>query len=348
MKSDNKYCIIGAGYCGLGIAKAFQDYGIEFDWFEKNEALGGNWLNGVYDSTHIISSRDTTGYGDFPMPKTLSDFPSRAEILAYLESYAERFNLVKLITFNTAVESVRPLDPSGMTGWKVRLAGGEERTYRGVVVANGHHWDKRIPTYPGEFTGKTLHSKDYKRPVDFAGSRVLVVGAGNSGCDIAVEAASQGLESYMSMRRGYYFLPKTIFGVPTAEIDRPGLPTFAQKFLLKAALKLIHGDNEKYGLQKPDHELFDHHPIVNSQLLYYIRHGKVRPKVDIDRFEGKKVWFKASTSSGSASRAAAPARSSARALSSWPRSSSRRKRWTTPSRSTSRSSRSPARACCSA
>lgn len=289
---ENKYCIIGAGFCGLGVAKAFLDLDITFDWYEKNDDVGGNWLNGVYDSTHIISSRDTTAYREFPMPADYPDFPSRTQILNYLRAYAEHFGLREHIRFNTEVSRVRPLNRDGMDGWSVELANGEKKIYRGVVVANGHHWDKRHPNYPGTFTGKTLHSKDYKNAGDLEGNRVLVVGAGNSGCDISVEAAEKGFTTHMSIRRGYYFLPKTIFGVPTAEIDRPGVPIFAQKLALRMATRLMLGPNSRYGIPKPDHALFDHHPIVNSQLPYAIRHGKVKIVPDIERLNGKTVHFK--------------------------------------------------------
>lgn len=294
-----RYCIIGAGYCGLGVAKAFRDHGIPYDCFDRNSDIGGNWLNGVYDSTHIISSRDSTQYTDFPMPRDYPDFPSAAQVLAYLRSYADEFALKKHIQFNTEIEEATPLDPTGMKGWRVRFktAQGEteERIYAGVIVANGHHWSKRIPQYPGNFTGKVFHSKDYKKPADFEGARVLVVGAGNSGCDIAVEAALSGRESSISMRRGYYFLPKSIFGVPTAEFDKPWLPFFAQKAFLKTVLRVTNGPNTRYGMEDPDHELFDHHPIVNSQLMYFIRHGRVAPKPDIEKLDGKKVHFKDGT-----------------------------------------------------
>jgi len=296
MKSQARYCIIGAGYCGLGVAKAFVDAGLDFDCFDVNDDIGGNWLNGVYDSTHIISSRDSTQYGDYPMPREYPDFPSRGQVLDYLQSYANVFRLRERIQFKTEVLEVKPLSGDGMKGWEVKLSNGETRQYAGVVVANGHHWSKRIPNYPGKFSGKTLHSKDYKNVADFEGKRVLVVGAGNSGCDIAVEAASEGKESFISMRRGYYFIPKTIFGVPSAELDHPWVPVFAQKAFMKMVIRITQGSNEKYGLQKPDHDLFDFHPIVNSQLLYSIRHGKVQPKPDIQKFDGNTVHFVDGTS----------------------------------------------------
>jgi cation diffusion facilitator CzcD-associated flavoprotein CzcO len=288
---DRRYLIIGAGYSGNGVAKAFKDAGIPYDQVERNSEVGGNWLNGVYDSTHIISSRDSTGYADFPMPKSYPDFPSREQMLDYLRSYVDRFGLWERIEFETEVVRADPLDPEGMSGWRVELAGGEARHYGGVVVANGHHWDKRYPQYPGEFAGKTIHSKDYKRPGDFEGDRVLVVGVGNSGCDIAVEAADELGHATISMRRGNWFLPKTLLGIPLSEWDRPGFPIWAQRLVLRALLWVSMGPNSRYGLPEPDYRLFDKHPIVNSQLLYQLRHGIVTARPDIERLDGRTVHF---------------------------------------------------------
>ncbi len=288
MDAPTSCCIIGAGYAGLGVARALAARGIPFDWFERNDALGGNWLDGVYDSTHIISSRDSTAYADLPMPRDYPDFPSRAQVLDYLNAYADRFDLRRRIRFGATVERVTPAEGGR---WTVALAGGEARAYEHVVVCNGHHWAQRIPSYPGSFAGKAIHSKAYRNPGDLDGRRVLVVGGGNSGCDIAVEAARHFGEAHVSMRRGYWFLPKTIFGIPTAELERPWLPTWAQKAVLKALLAVAVGPNRRYGLAAPDHDLFDLHPVVNSQLLYFLRHGLVRAHPDIARLDGKTVHF---------------------------------------------------------
>jgi cation diffusion facilitator CzcD-associated flavoprotein CzcO len=294
--SGRRHCIIGAGYAGNGVAKAFRDAGIPYDQLERNEYVGGNWADGVYESTQIISSRDSTQYGDFPMPREYPDFPTREQVLAYLNEYVDHFGLRERIEFGTEVVRCEPLDRNGIGGWRVELASGEVREYAGVVVANGHHWDKRYPDYPGEFDGHEIHSKDYKRPGDLDGDRVLVVGAGNSGCDIAVEAAKELGSADISMRRGYWFLPKTIFGIPTAELDRPWFPVWAQRLFMRAMLRIVYGRYERYGLRRPDHRLFDKHPTVNSQLLYALRHGRVHARPDIARLEGRTVHFVDGTS----------------------------------------------------
>jgi hypothetical protein len=291
---SRRVLVVGAGFSGLGIGAALQAQGIEFEIAEARDDLGGNWYRGVHERTHIISSRDSTGFADFPMPRGYPDFPSREQVLAYLHAYADARRLRPRIRFNTAVLNARPLSADGMAGWSVELntsAGRRTERHEAVVVCNGHHWDRRFPDYPGEFSGRTLHSKDYWNPAGFAPGPVLVVGAGNSGCDIAVEAARAGHQTHISMRRGYHFLPKTLLGIPTAELEFPLVPFALQKAFLKLLLRVTVGGNRRYGLAEPDHDLFDHHPIVNSELLYELRHGRIRPRPDIERLEGARVRF---------------------------------------------------------
>lgn len=293
--SGAPHLVIGAGYSGLGVARALRADGFQVEVVERNHEVGGNWLNGVYDSTHIISSRDSTGYAELPMPRSYPDFPSREQMLAYLRSYAEAFSIRELIRFGTEVTRVVPVTPVGMGGWDVtlRLPDGTEETrhYAGVAVCNGHHWDHSIPIRPGTFRGRQLHSKDYRNPGDLQGSRVLVVGAGNSGCDIAVEASRHLGHALISMRRGYHFLPKTVLGIPAAELDRPWLPTWAQRAFMRGMVRVIHGSNGRYGIPDPDHRLFDRHPVVNSEMLHALRHGRVEYRPDIERYDGSTVTF---------------------------------------------------------
>jgi cation diffusion facilitator CzcD-associated flavoprotein CzcO len=145
------------------------------------------------------------------MPAHFPNFPHHSQVFEYLKSYAERFGLRSCIEFNTSLERLEPEGPN----WIASLAGGEERRYAGVVIANGHNWDPRWPEFPGQFDGEILHSAQYKTPDVLRGRRVLVVGAGNTGCDLAVEAAIHADTVFHSMRRGYYFVPKFLFGRPS-------------------------------------------------------------------------------------------------------------------------------------
>lgn len=290
---QDRVCLIGAGYAGNGLAFALKRAGIAYDQLEATDRVGGNWSHGVYDSTHLISSKKSTQYVEFPMPEDYPTFPSGAQMLAYLQSYVEHFGLVDNIEFDTEVVRVRPVDANGSSGWYVELASGEVRRYRAVAIANGHYWQRNIPDYPGEFTGTVLHSKDYKRPEDFGpGGRVLVVGAGNSASDIAVEASATFGTADISMRRGYWFIPKTMFGIPSSEYDRIWWPMPLQRAVFKQMLRLSYGDYRRYGLRHPDHKLFTRDVTVNTSLMYALQHGKVRTRPEIDRFDGATVHFK--------------------------------------------------------
>lgn len=290
---SEKFLIIGAGPVGLAVAKAFRDEGMAYEQIDADSGVGGNWKHGVYQTAHIISSKHTTEYADFPMPADYPDFPSRRQMLDYLESYADEFNLRGNMEFNTKVVMI---SPRADELWEVEFSGSEKRLYKGVAVCSGHHWQKRFPDYEGEFAGEYFHSKDYKSPEQLKGKRVLVIGGGNSACDIASEAARVGESCHLSLRRGYWFLPKTLFGRPSAESILKYFPLFVQRIFLKLSLRVVLGKYEDYGLPKPDHKIFEHHPTLNSELLHYLKHGRVKPRSDIKKFEGKTVHFVDGTS----------------------------------------------------
>jgi len=280
--------LIGAGPVGLGMAKALLEHKIPYEQLEADDQLGGNWYHGVYDTVHIISSRKTTEYADYPMPADYPDFPSRAQMLAYLQDYAEKFQLCRHIQFNTKVVMALPLADGR---WELELASGEKRVYKGLIVCNGHHWDRRFPKYPGTFEGAYMHSKDYRNPAQLSGRRVLVIGGGNSACDIVSEGARVGSSACISLRRGYWFLPKTLMGFPLVDLIKGWFPVWAQRIFLRAMLRMVVGKYSNYGLPKPEHKIFEAHPTINSELLYYIKQGAIRPKPDVARFEGKVVHF---------------------------------------------------------
>lgn len=285
---SDKFLVIGAGPCGLGVAKALLEAGIPYVQVEADGEVGGNWYHGVYDSAHIISSRKTTEYPEFPMPRDYPDFPSREQMADYYRLYADAFGLRPNIEFDTKVVMCRPLADER---WEVEFASGEKRVFKGVVVCNGHHWDRRFPSYPGEFTGEMMHSKDYRDSAQLAGKRVLVIGGGNSACDVVSEAARVASGAHLSLRRGYWFLPKTLFGKPSAESPAIYLPVFLQRPILKLMLRIVIGKYSDYGLPYPDHKIFEHHPTVSSEVLHYLKHGRIKPHGDIERFDGKMVHF---------------------------------------------------------
>jgi cation diffusion facilitator CzcD-associated flavoprotein CzcO len=262
----NRYLVLGAGPVGLAVAQSLGAAGLPYDQVDAADGVGGNWHHGVYKTAHIISSRKVTQYSHFPMPQHYPDFPSGRQMLAYLESFAEHFDLHRHLELGRKVVYIRPVEESL---WRVYFENGEERLYRGVLLCNGHHWCRRWPELEGSFDGELIHSKDYKDPEQLRDRRVLVIGGGNSACDVAAEAARVGRSCDLSLRSGVWFLPKTFFGVPLTELITPWMPVFLQRLALRAALRIVVGRYESYGLPRPDHRIFE-------RLVFQKRQGRVR------------------------------------------------------------------------
>lgn len=294
----DKVCIIGAGSSGIAAAQVLHARGIPFDCFEKGSSVGGNWrylndngASAAYRSLHINTSRGLMAYRAFPMPDTLPDYPSHWDIAAYFDSYVDHFGFREHIRFRTEVTAVVPAEG----GWDV-TAGGTTQHYRAVLVANGHHWDARWPDppFPGAFAGAQMHAHDYREPDVLVGKRVLVLGIGNSACDIAVESSRVADKTFLAMRRGAYILPKYLRGRPTDEASTPlmsRLPLRVQRALMGQMLKLSQGDVTAFGLPRPDHKLLSAHPTVSSELLPRIGHGDITVKPNIARYDDDHVVF---------------------------------------------------------
>lgn len=291
-----KYCVIGAGAAGLSSLYEMREAGYQVDCFEKTHRVGGHWHTD-YDALHLITPRDATHFRDYPMPDHYPLFPRKDEVRNYLESYAKDMDLYKDIQFNTAVESVRPRSTEstpGSAGWTVKVESGEYEEYDGVIVANGHLWDPKIPRVQGEFTGKQIHSGRYRNTADIDGERVLVVGAGNSGCDLAADAAQHRYDVDIVIRHGIHFQPKTYFGM--ARNSLPWLQQFApeeQDFIARMLARVSIGEWHQYpGLPEPEAKtLADGRTTINDLLFYWIHHGRIRVVPGVERFDGRTIHF---------------------------------------------------------
>jgi cation diffusion facilitator CzcD-associated flavoprotein CzcO len=288
-------CVIGAGPAGLAVARALGERGLPYVHLERHTGPGGIWDidapgSPMYESAHFISSRTLSGFGGFPMPETFPDYPSHRQILAYLRSFADAYGLTERIEFGTAVERVIK-DGDGC--WTVVRADGTSSRHARVVLCTGVQWHPNVPEVPGRYTGEVRHTVSYRSADELRGRRVLVVGAGNSGCDIACDAARSADHAAISMRRGYWFVPKHVFGVPSDVIGETGphLPMWVQQRVFGLLLRLLNGDPSRLGLPKPDHRLFETHPVVNSQLLHHLSHGDVHARPGIADTDGETVVF---------------------------------------------------------
>ncbi len=291
----NRACIVGAGPGGLALARSFLHHGIAFDCFERHSDVGGIWDqrnpgSPIYDSAHFISSKTQSHYVDLDMPEGFPDYPSNRQIHQYMQQFAKVFGLYDHITFQTEVVKTEKVQG----GWHVTLSSGETHPYRWLVCANGTNWHPSVPEFAGTFDGEIRHAVTYRSLEEFKGKRALIVGAGNSGCDIACDAAHVADAAFISLRRGYHFIPKHIFGKPADVFahEGPHMPMWLTQKIFGVMLRLLNGDLTRLGLPKPDHKVFESHPIVNSQLLHYLSHGDVTAKGDIERLDGREVVFK--------------------------------------------------------
>jgi len=301
-------CIIGAGSSGITAAQVLQTAGIDFDCFEMGSGVGGNWRydndNGVssaYRSLHINTSREAMEYAAYPMPTTYPDYPSHWQIADYFDAFVDHFGLRDQITFRTEVTKVVAAPDGGYdVTTRSRDNARTPRTahYDHVLVANGHHWDPRWPepAFPGseDFPGEQVHAHYYRTPELFTGKRVVVLGIGNSACDIAVEASRHARSTILAMRRGAWVIPKYLFGVPADHLTDSPLargPFRLQKLGMRTLLRVAVGKMTDYGLPQPDHDVLEAHPTVSDDLLSRLGHGDITVKPSIGRFEGSTVHF---------------------------------------------------------
>jgi hypothetical protein len=298
---EHRYAVIGAGPSGLAAARALQKAGIAFDGYEASRGVGGLWdienpRSTMYESAHLISSRTTTEFAEFPMDSA-ADYPSHRTLIAYFRDFADHFGLTERFRFDTKVTS---LERSADGTWMLRAEGPDGETvqeYNGVILANGTLAEPNVPSFRGEFTGEILHTSAYKDARQLTGKRVLIIGAGNSGCDIAVDAVHHAASVDMSVRRGYYFVPRYLFGKPSDTLNqgRP-LPAPIKQFVDRRVLRAFTGDPVRFGFPKPDYKLYESHPIVNTLILNHLGQGDLRIRADIDRFDGSTVHFRDGTS----------------------------------------------------
>lgn len=189
--------------------------------------------------------------------------------------------------------------PVGSAGWSVTLDNGEQHHYDGVLIANGHLWDPKIPTLNGEYTGTQIHSGNYRNTDDIDGDRVLVVGAGNSGCDLAADAAQHRIDVDIVIREGVYFQPKAFFGMPRQQM--PWLADFTpqdQDFIARFLARISIGEWQNYpGMPEPKAKtIADGRAVVNDLLLFWVQHGRIGIRPAIDRVDGTTVHFNDGTS----------------------------------------------------
>lgn len=220
--SKRRIAVIGAGAAGLASAKYLLQAGLSVDVFEIGTQVGGLWVyendNGrssAYQSLHINSEKRNTQFSDFPFPSEIQYFPDHRDMAKYLRNYADRFGVYERIRFRHRVVDLTPMPQSGdRIQWKLKFENGQEAFYDSVVVATGHLTIPSDPDWSKDFDGSYMHSHHYREPSKFMGQRALVVGTGNSGCDVAADLCVYARRTVLSARSPELIVPKIFLGVP--------------------------------------------------------------------------------------------------------------------------------------
>uniref|UniRef100_A0A0K0FIF5 Flavin-containing monooxygenase n=1 Tax=Strongyloides venezuelensis TaxID=75913 RepID=A0A0K0FIF5_STRVS len=311
-----KVCVIGAGASGLPAIKCALENNFNVTCYEKSNDIGGLWRFKPYPcpdegtvmrSTIINTSKEMTAYSDFPPPEGTANFMHNSELLKYFRSYAQHFDLIKHIKFSTIVVNIERHEKFDHNGkWKVTVKDIEteevtEEEYDSVMVCTGHHTTPYWPEkFRGQdnFQGKIMHSHDYKDFQEFVDKRIVVIGIGNSGGDIAVELSKCAKNVYLSTRSGSWIINRVFDkGEPSDQVYlnrfnyhvRKFIPSYVENCFLerKVNQRFDHG---RFGL-KPNHRFLSAHVTVNDELPNRIISGTVIIKPNISSFGEKEVHF---------------------------------------------------------
>ncbi|WP_159726837.1 aminotransferase class III-fold pyridoxal phosphate-dependent enzyme [Methylosinus sp. Ce-a6] len=303
--SGPSVCIIGAGVAGISMAKALKDKDIPFECYEARDQLGGIWAydsEGKHTSTWANLNMNTPKglyqFADMPMPADYPDYPSRQQVKDYLESYVDKNDLRKNIHLDCRVlRAERAKDGK----WDVTLEDGVTRRFDALAVANGHHNQPVIPEFDvSRFAGSASHSKFYRSRHEYRDKRVMVVGIGNSGAQIAVDVSHDAAMTYLSVRRGVYVLPHYLFGMRIDKALGPLnawwvkkiLPYPLHEMLLTWTYKLFIARHRNLGMPRPDHWMMSCLPTMSENLANRIGDGKLEVVGGVERVEGTTVQFK--------------------------------------------------------
>jgi cation diffusion facilitator CzcD-associated flavoprotein CzcO len=286
--------IVGASAAGLAVAACLKQQGISnITILEKADKVGAAWRR-HYDRLHLHTDKGNSSLPYLPFPAGTPRYPSRQQVINYLETYANQFDLQP--HFGQTATNIEQID--GL--WHVTATNGRY-VGRNLVMATGYTNQPVVPIWPGQeqFKGQILHSSQYKNGADFAAKHVLVVGFGNSGGEIAIDLYEHGALPSISVRGPVNVIPRDILGIPILSIGilMSKLPTAVADILAAPLLKLTIGDLSRYGLQKlpygPNTQIArdGRIPLLDVGTVSLIKQGALQVKPAIQRFDSEEVRF---------------------------------------------------------
>ncbi|MFF0450176.1 flavin-containing monooxygenase [Streptomyces sp. NPDC004609] len=289
---DRPVYVVGGGPGGLAVAAALRERGVRAVVLEKSDSVGASW-RGHYDRLRLHTTRRLSALPGLAMPRSFGRWVSRDHVVRYLEKYAE-FHELEIVT---GVEVSR-IEPAG-SDWLLHATGGRRLTGRAVVVATGHNHTPRLPDWPGRdgWGGELLHACEYREPSPYAGRDVLVVGAGNTGAEIAVDLAEGGAARVrLAVRTTPHIVRRSVAGWPA---QRSGilvrrLPAAVVDRLAGLLTRVSVPDLTAHGLPRPDTGLYSRVkegavPVQDVGLIHAVRTGKVEPVAALAAFEADKA-----------------------------------------------------------
>lgn len=264
--------IVGAGPAGLATAASLKRRGIPYRLLERGDSLGYSWVN-LYDSLRLHTGKHLSHLPGYRFAAGTALFPSREEFVRYLRDYARHFGIV----VETGKEVIAATKAG--TSWRVTAADGEWHEASSLVMSTGIIANPKVPSVPGRsrFRGRVLHSVEYRRPNEFIGRRVLVVGVGNSGGEIGTELARAGAHVTLLVRSGANVVPLMLAGLPiqyVAYVMRR-LPRAARERIIGRVQRIMEKKHGPPVLPRPSHSALDAIPLIGFHLVDTIREGLI-------------------------------------------------------------------------
>ncbi|MEV0777294.1 NAD(P)/FAD-dependent oxidoreductase [Streptomyces sp. NPDC050428] len=286
--------VIGGGPGGLAVAAALGARGVRAVVLERSEAVGASW-RGHYDRLHLHTTRRLSALPGLPMPRSFGRWVSVKNMVRYLEKYAE-FHGLEVVTRVEVTGIERSADGES---WVLRATGGRELTGSAVVVATGYSNTPRLPDWPGAeaYAGELLHAGAYRNSRPYQGKDVLVVGAGNTGAEIAVDLVEGGAARVrLAIRTVPHIVRRSTLGwsaqrtgilvrrLPERLVDRAG----------EIMCRIAVPDLADRGLPRPDTGLYSRVregaiPVQDVGLLAAVGKGEVEPVAAVESFDDDKV-----------------------------------------------------------